>query len=250
MVKVNSKKTLFGIIMLVLAGLLILKGFGLPISIGIFGLSFWETVWAVVLTLVIVSSIINRHLFPLVFSIAGLVYVIGGHWFIPDLSPAVIFPAAFLIFIGLEALVPRRWHFNVTRDENGKHINAEYRTGKDEDNNEVFIDSDNNNVEVNFGSTVKYFENNDFVESNLESNFGAVKAYYDKVQMRGTEAYIHAEVNFGQIEIYVPKAWRVNLSKSNAFGSVRESGKEEWDGEHTVNIRAEANFGEIRLIHV
>lgn len=248
----NYKKIVFGIILIVVAALLIMKGMNPGFMSNVFGsLGVWEIVWTVILIIFLVNAIMEKQLFMIILSIAFLLFIYKGKFGIPFIPAWAIFVPAGLLYIGIESLIPKRWHVHKNSDGNGFHF--EYRSDRDdddEDDDPKIVECNGNNVEVSFSSAVKYFDTEDFRSSNLECNFGSIKAYYDKVKMTGTDAFINAEGNFGSIEIYVPKAWKCDVDKSAAFGSVREKGNVDWDGEHTVHLKLEANFGEVVVYHV
>lgn len=248
----NYKKIVFGIILIVVAALLIMKGMNPGFMSNVFGsLGVWEIVWTVILIIFLVNAIMEKQLFMIILSIAFLLFIYKGKFGIPFIPAWAIFVPAGLLYIGIESLIPKRWHVHKNSDGNGFHF--EYRSDRDdddEDDDPKIVECNGNNVEVSFSSAVKYFDSEDFRSSKLECNFGSIKAYYDKVKMAGTDAYINAEENFGSIEIYVPKAWKCEVDKSSAFGSVKDRGSSDWDGEHTVHMKLEANFGEIVIYHV
>ena len=248
----NYKKIVFGIILIVVAALLIMKGMNPGFMSNVFGsLGVWEIVWTVILLIILISAIMDKQLFMIILSIAFLLFIYKGKFGIPFIPAWAIFVPAGLLYIGIESLIPKRWHVHKNSDGNGFHF--EYRSDRDdddEDDDPKIVECNGNKVEVSFSSAVKYFDSEDFRSSKLECNFGSIKAYYDKVKMAGTDAYINAEENFGSIEIYVPKAWKCEVDKSSAFGSVKDRGSSDWDGEHTVHMKLEANFGEIVIYHV
>ena len=248
----KSKKIVYGIIMIVIAVLLVMKGINPGFMGNVFGLlGVWEIVWTVILALMLINAITEGHLFMIVGCIAFLLFIYQGKFGIPSIPAWAIFVPAGLIYIGIEALIPKRWHFY--RNENNGHTDYKFEYGhkkRGEDGEAEVIDCSGMDIDVTFGSTVKYFEETDFTNSNLEVNFGSIKAYYNNVKMNGNVAYINAEENFGSIEIFIPKEWKAQIHRDQAFGHIDERGREEWDGEHTVYINAEANFGEIVIHHV
>ncbi len=244
----DTKKIVTGAIFILIAGLLILKGINPGFMNGFFGeLTVWQVIWTAVIAIILVGALIKRELFVIIFSLAFLLFIFEGKFGIPHIPAWAIFPPAAFIFFGIEAMRPKHWH--VCRDKDGNTVRFEYNSNGDREGATI-IDSDGQNIDVSFGSTVKYFEMEDFKYSNLECNFGSIKAYYNNAKMAGSEAFISAEQNFGETEIYIPKEWKCIIKKSQAFGNVRDMGSGEWDGEHTVNIKAEANFGEIKIYRV
>ncbi len=242
----------YGVIMIVIAALLIMKGINPNFLGNVFGqLGIWEIVWTVILCLILINSIVERHLFAIIGSLAFLLFIYEGKYGIPNIPAWAIFVPAALIYVGIEAMIPKRWHFYRSDNNGHRTFKAEYGSKSREDCEEAeVIECDGSNIDVTFGSTVKYFEDDEFTNSDLEVNFGSIKAYYNKVTMKGNTAYINAEENFGNIEIFIPKTWKAEVHREQAFGRVVEQGTVEWDGEHTVFINAEANFGEIVIHHV
>ncbi len=249
----NIKKVIFGVILIVVATLLIMRGINPGFLSGVFGeLGVWEIVWTVILGLILINGIVERNLFVIIASLAFMLFIYEGKFGIPAIPAWAIFVPAFLLFIGIEIVIPKRWHF-YKEDENGNYkYRAEFNSKKHDDKevDGMVVECNGDNVEVSFGSTVKYFDNLEFVSSKLECNFGSIKVYYNNVNMKGNVAYINAEENFGSIEIYVPKEWNCNIKRSQAFGSVREKGVSNPEGDKTIIINAEANFGEIVIHHV
>ncbi len=248
--KDDTKKVGFAAILIMLAGILILKGVNPGFMNRLLGpLSVWDIIWIIVLICILVSSIIKKNFFCIVFSIAFLIFILRGDYGIPYIPAWAIFPPAALIFIGIETLVPKKWHIHTYHDEDGNY-KAEFNRERCDRDNSTITESDGCNMEVNFGSTVKYFDMKDLRNSNLECNFGSIRAYYDKAEMADSTAYINIEQNFGETEVYIPKAWKTELKTTRAFGNVSEKGIAEWDGEHTVYINAESNFGKITIYHI
>ncbi|MCR5824506.1 MAG: hypothetical protein K6G60_08770 [Lachnospiraceae bacterium] len=251
----TAKKILFGIVLIVAAALLVLKGINPDFMKGAFDeLSVWDVVWTIVLGFILIGGIVEKHLAVIIFALSFLIFIFQGKYMIPTIPAWAIFPPAALLYIGIEVLIPRKWHIYRKYENGRKTINVSYDRDHDDDDDHCdgakAVNEDGYNIEVEFGNAVKYFEMDDFTSSNLECNFGVIKAYYDKAKMLESNASIFAEVNFGSIEIYIPKTWKCDFKKDHAFGAVKEFGEVEWDGEHTLKMDAEANFGEIRVYHV
>ena len=245
----NNKKYFWGIVFVILAVLLILKGMNLDIFGGVFGLvSLWEGVWTAILIVILIDGVTKKNWFLITVPIAFILYIFRGKMFVPYIPAWTLFVSAGLLALGLEILFPGSRHHYYKRsftDENGN-----IKTEKIEIGSEGVTEQNGTNVETNFGSVIKYFDTDSFESSDLEANFSSIKAYYDKAKMAGSTAVISAEANFGSVEIYIPKNWKLNLNKQQAFGSVVVKGSEEWDGEHTIIVNAEANFGGITITYI
>ncbi len=196
-------------------------------------------------------------MFAICLSAAFLLKIYSGHFFIPEIPYGGLFGGAVLLGIGLEILVPKHGkHFGIRYTRRDNDRNFEMGHVLDEEGNVIegeYKDngsgSSENYVENNFGTTVKYFDNQDFTHADVECNFGSTKAYFINATMLGSEASINIDNNFGSTEVYIPKEWHVDLKKDNSFGSIDEQGDEQWDGVHTVHIFADSSFGRVVIVH-
>jgi len=93
--------------------------------------------------------------------------------------------------------------------------------------NMTFEDVTNDDMSccVNFGASTKYIRSQNFEKAQLSCKFGALSAYFDETTLSPNGAVLYVDVQFGAVEIYIPKTWRV-LSEISAFlGGVDEKGK-------------------------
>lgn len=104
--------------------------------------------------------------------------------------------------------------------------------------------------ETNFGSAVKYFNEEPLENADIECNFGSVKAYFTDSKLKNKTAHINIECNFGTVELFVPKNWRIEQNIDNSFAATEEKNKPTLtDNSPSISLSGECNFGGITIIY-
>jgi len=105
-------------------------------------------------------------------------------------------------------------------------------------------------ADANFGSTVKYFEN-ELDTANLECNFGSIKAYFENAKPKNGKATVNLECNFGGVELFIPKNWKVIDKTHTAFGGTEEKNRPAPTKDSPILIlTGEINFGGLTIVYV
>jgi hypothetical protein len=105
--------------------------------------------------------------------------------------------------------------------------------------------------ETNFGSSVKYFNEEPLENAKLECNFGSVKAYFNETKLKDKSAVINIECNFGGIELFIPKSWRIEQKIVNSFATAEEKNRPALtDSSPSVELLGECNFGSITITYL
>jgi len=105
------------------------------------------------------------------------------------------------------------------------------------------------NADANFGTAVKYFEN-ELDTASLDCNFGSVKAYFENAKPKNGEATVKLDCNFGSIELYVPKTWRVVDKTHSSFAGTEEKNHPSPVKDSPVlTLTGEINFGGLTIIY-
>jgi len=239
----KNGKILWGILLILGAVLLLFSQTAMVKSLN---LDVWSVVLSAFLIVIFVENLVRVRYFGIFFSLACL-GIIHAEWLgITELVPWILLGAALLLSIGFSILFPRK----------KKDWNVVCNVGITEDDEVVFgekIHQDfNEEVKqtVTFGSAVKYINSTNFKRAHFECNFGAMKVYFTGAEMQSTEATVFVENNFGGVELYVPKGWRVENRIENAFAGVNEKGVCNSDGQHTLFLMGENNFGGITILYL
>ncbi len=222
------KKKAFGIVLLILAALVLLQGnFGIPS----FGGQIWPLLGIAFFAYQSVESLLRRHLTSAVFT-ALVALMIANHFYnilpIPNQS---LFWASILAVIGVGYLTHsskfwngKKWWYNGERT--------------------VVTDK-----EVAFGSGTFYKQDQDLVADQVEVAFGNAKIYYDNAEILGDTATLKIEVGFGNVVIYVPQHWRVDL-KVETFCGVAKADTSLAPTIKTLIIRGDVAFGKLGVVYV
>ena len=156
--------------------------------------------------------------------------------------------------IGLRMLFPggrkmKEYMVNVNipgiTDGNGENDREEYSEIVGEDGGTVV------NCDLSFASAAKYLQCEKISEANLNTDFGKLEVYFqDTPLLSGKKIHVNAGTSFGSVELYVPKSWNVICMPDSTFGSVKEYGEPNPDGENTMTIKADTSFGSINIHYV
>ena len=86
------------------------------------------------------------------------------------------------------------------------------------------------------------------MKGHFENNFGAMSVYFDNAIIQTGNASVYVESNFGEVQLFIPKEWRILNCLDHSFGNVVEVGICEESSNCTLTLNGEANFGKI-VIH-
>lgn len=247
----RTKKNVFwGILCLLAAAALIVD------RLGVFGeaFSFWGLIASAFLAALAVNGLWKRDWGTALFSLAFLAIVNDELLQIEQLTPWPVLGAALLGTIGLRMLFPggrkmKEYMVNVNipgiTDGNGENDREEYSEIVGEDGGTVV------NCDLSFASAAKYLQCEKISEANLNTDFGKLEVYFqDTPLLSGKKIHVNAGTSFGSVELYVPKSWNVICMPDSTFGSVKEYGEPNPDGENTMTIKADTSFGSINIHYV
>lgn len=107
------------------------------------------------------------------------------------------------------------------------------------------------NCDLSFASAAKYLQCENLSAVNLNTDFGKLEVYFqDSPLLSGGKVHVNADTSFGSIELYVPKSWNVTCTQDSTFGSIREYGEPDPNGENEMTIDADTSFGSINIHYV
>ncbi len=225
----KKKNTVWGIIFIILAGLILLKGFGILEDI-----FSWKLIIAALLVSWLIDGLRRRDWGSILFPVAFLVVLFAKNY----VSPSSVIGAAIFGTIGLGILFG-----NKSKKNAADYI--EYSEVADDtvtDNTFTFSNS--------FESAVKYVKADNFERANINCSFGEVKVYFDDAQIHCDEAIIHVDDKFGSINLYVPKEWYVTNEATAMFGGVEEKNRSITTGSPKVKITGNVGFGNITVTYI
>lgn len=105
--------------------------------------------------------------------------------------------------------------------------------------------------EVSFGSAVKYINSTGFKKADLRVSFGQMAVYFDNAVLDGGKALADVEVSFGNLQLYVPKEWKVVQNLDTAFGGCKEHGKcNQNSDENILMVTGEVSFSGLEIFYI
>jgi len=204
-------KLIWGTFLLLAAALIVFSQIGGFVEIGV-----GSVIVAVLALAFIVQCLAHLHIAPLPIPIAVLYVIFQAPLDLPYIKIWALILAAVLTSMGLAVLFPKRHrrydcenkHYGQTKD-NYRKCSAES------------VDNDNNpSVIVNFGSVNRRLNADSLETARLSCNFGALKIFFDQAQLSPGGAEAVLSCSFGNIELFVPKHWRVVDKMSCTLGDV------------------------------
>ncbi|WP_297630736.1 hypothetical protein [uncultured Clostridium sp.] len=201
-----KKRSVFWGLLLIIASILLvltdIKGFHLRSGLDI--------VVTIILLGIFIESLIKINFYGIIFPI-GLTYLIYQEEFkLYKLNIIIVLLGSLLLSVGLSMIFKRN---------NRKMIDIFSRKEKVKLKESYDIEA-----KVHLGETITYVTN-EFRDGYLESSFGAIKVYFDKSNIEGTDASFEINSLCAGVELYVPKEWQIVNGITNILSGVNEEGK-------------------------
>lgn len=237
------KKVEWAIFLIVAAALIIIFALGLvPNSVE------WPWLIALVLLgyLVVISLLklnwgffIPLSLIPYTCIRAGLITQdMELYPYVEKLTPWPLLIAAILLTIAFSILFKRKKRVSQVSNMDGK------------EHYESCEDGEHARLDNHFGSTTKYVNSDNLKRGTVDNAFGQANIYFDNAMLSPEGANIKVENSFGETNVYLPAAWRTQLIRDAAFGSVQEHGfSTASEQSPLVVIRVDNSFGEVNIYH-
>lgn len=235
----RRKEVFWGILFLLGALFIIVNKLGYFQDIGVFTVLF-----TVVLAGILIESIFHRSFGGILFPLAFLCILYDKPLGIEELTPWPVLIVAVLGTIGL----------NMIFQSKGKSWKYYSHCGWDHEKYKEVIEEETDemvNCEVSFSSTTKYINSAHFRNGNLEVAFGSMAVYFDNAILEEGRAAVNVEVSFGNMELYIPRDWKVVLNMDNSFGGCKEHGKcNAGSEENVLMINGEVSFGGLEIHYI
>lgn len=242
----RNKNITTGIVLIALALFLILWKLNiLNLPTAFVDVSTWGLIFAAVMVIVIVYSIINLYFGGIFFPLAVICIIFAKPLGITAITPEIVIIAAILLTVAFHLIFPR---------------NGQYRSfshgpeGFSKSFAENFNVNENGSVicSTRFGSSTRYVRCQNLRTANLSSQFGELSVFFDKAQVPDRIVYINCQVSFGEMDVYIPANWRVQNKVSVTLGhcdnKVTDSSYP--NDEITCVVNGSVAFGELKLIRI
>ena len=228
------KKNLLGAGLLVLALLILFQE-----HLRFLNINIWLFVWILVMAFLTLYSLLKRHTIDaLVWFMLALIPLNSRYQWL-HISTWWLIVVVVLVSIGLNLLFKpkRKWLQRI-------HVIRKGELSEGLVSDETSVD-----LELAFGSTTKYINDESFSTGSAEIAFGTADIYFDNVTMTNNSAVFNVEVVFGTVNLYIPKTWSVDVQVERAFSSV-DFPKNNEASTHRILVKGDAVFSSLVIIYV
>ncbi|MEE1007944.1 MAG: LiaF-related protein [Agathobacter sp.] len=235
----NQKNVAWGILLILLSVYIVVNKLGIFPKIPVVSILL-----SLVFIYFIVKGIKKRNYFEIFFPAAligclfddEISHIIGYNF--NDLTPWSLLLVALLLSIGFEILFKKDSFIKIGDGMHG--------TFSEESSSDGFV-----KIETAFDNSTRYINSACFESALISNSFGKNVVYFNNAIIKDNNAFISVENSFGQTIIYIPKEWRVDVTRECCFGNIKVVGNCTTDVTAPfVKIKAEVAFGDIEIIYV
>jgi len=199
-------------------------------------LAFMPLILSIFLVALFIKSIYPTRFFGLLISLALLIILYDKQLGLESITPWPVLITALLGSIGLHIIFGKNYSVKCSEKHFDKIINND--------------DEDVVNVEVKFGSSIKYVNSDNFKEANLSSSFGSLAVYFNNAKIKDDKAVINLDASFSGVELYIPKEWKVINNLDNSLAGVEEKNNRNSETNKTVTINGRVSFAGVEIIYI
>jgi hypothetical protein len=205
--------------------------------VGFTEISLFSLLCTILLIPIFVKSIFKLNFAGILFPLAFLCIIYSEQLNLESITPIPVLLTALLGSIGLSIIFDRH---HIYWDHHEEHFD-QIINGEDKD--EV-------NLSVNFGSSIKYVNSEDFKIAKLKCSFGAMKIYFDNAKIVGDNAVIDLDISFSGVELYIPKDWRIINKVGVSLGGVEQKNSSRDEFKKTVTLTGNVNLAGVEIFYI
>ena len=216
------------------------------------GVSFWSILWPSALLIYGLAHLLPRFS---VFSLGCALF--GGYYLIRNLgiweftiAGELIFPIAVVLF-GVGLLVdalrkPRKPRFSISR--NGVKLSSDDGSKKTESH--FSSEEDSFDCSLSFGEKTQYVQLSCLRYGDISCSFGELTVDLSGCEEIGDGCRINATCSFGQLNLLVPRKYRVHADSHTAFAGLSFEGQPDSTPQGIIELEASVNFGETQVQYI
>ena len=187
----------------------------------------------------IIHGLINRSMIEVLCVLAVLLSLYASLLGIEKIAGFPIILGFCVIGFGLDLLIGDHWK-KKNKYNNPPQFGNPYVENV-ADGEQIFV----KNL---FGQTNKYVNSNSFRYAKIANQFGKCVVYFNNAVLAGATAHVDAENHFGELSLYFPNTWRVDVQRDASFGDVKFFGMGSSNPDApVVTVHADVSFGEINI---
>lgn len=232
----KKRDILLGLMFILAAVLVVMNQFGI-----VSGISILDIILTVVLAGIMIKNIIRLDFFGIFFPAAFICILFDEQLKITQFTPWPALLTALLLSIGFSLIFrgPRKlWSFS-------------WHSGNSFGNKTIETnDSKTIYCSTLFGDCIKYVNSSNFKKADIKATFGDVKVYFDKAVIPSGKADIYLSVNFGDVQLYIPRNWKIIDETHCFFGDLTCSDSNFDAISPVVTLHGNISFGDVRIIYV
>jgi len=242
-----SSKWVWGTFLLLVAAFILSNQFG-----GFLELGFWSLAIGALAVIFTIQCIVNLSIPPLPIPIATLYYILQTPLNFPYIKFWPLTLVTFLVMCGLYAMMPNKyWRGSRIRYGFGDGKRGHKDEEKDSSGVHIVEGDDPNNpyINVEFGTACRYLHADCMETAELSCRFGSLEVYFDNVELSPDGAEATIKCNIGNIDMYLPRSWRVVDRMSVSLANLDVDGKHIKDDEEapTLTIKGGVSLGNISI---
>ena len=225
------------------------------------GIGFWTILFNICLLTILIKGIFQRQIGTILFSAAFLIIINDKLLHLESITPWPVLGAALLGTIGLKSLFPGWGHDHRECDDNSYPLGIEDGTcdGADagdwdedqENSRQEVCDQDGKYVsyDVIFNQSTKYLFG---VISRVDIDiiFGSTQIYFTEALLQRGRADVDVDCYFGNVTLYVPSSWTVELDTENIFAHAEQRGRGSRSGVNVLRVDGDVIFGKLEVIQI
>jgi predicted membrane protein len=231
----KNKNWFWGLIFILAAIFLIAGQTG---AFGEFGaLSILATIFLLAIS---IDSLIHRSFFGVFLPIAGLYFIYQKPLGLMFISTWMLAAAAVLLSIGFSMIFGG--HSHKKYNYHSKRLDGTVQT----------TDENNPSVQVKFDSCSKYLHGDCLQSGNFSASFADLEVFFDQTTLSPDGAEIYVDCSFGNINLYIPRSWRVAESVSANFGKVENQVRNSQPEPDSplLTVTGTVSFGDVSIRYI
>ncbi len=212
---------------------------------------FWSILWPCALLIYGLYGVLRKFsFFAFGATFFGAYFLISNlHIWSFHIGGELVFPIIVVLF-GLSLLAdalrkPKKPRFYIAK--NGKICDSK---GKEKMKSSYESDEDSFHCSLSFGEENYFVQLPKLREGSVQCSFGELTVDLTGCEEVTQDCCVDATCSFGELNLIVPKRFRVNADSSNAFASLAVKGQPDDQAQGVIHLDGSVSFGEIEIRYV
>lgn len=204
------KRTLTGLALLALAGLILFKDY---LKLPDIGMPWWLLLLTVVLAIDALQNLVHKHFLSSLCEAVVIFALLNQHFHWLKVSLGAIVLASVLAFCGCSLIFKnQRPRYYRSRDGKAKMV------GWTNDPDMAAVHTQG--ADTVFAAKTRYINDAAFTNVSGDMVFSSNAVYFDNAMMAGTTATYSGDTVFSSLRLYVPKNWAVEVSGDTVLSAI------------------------------